>query len=83
MSERKTVVSEAGAYAPEGPHDILEYYVFTTRDGGLWLHADEKHWTPNFRTAAAFSTGKLANEIGTLANGFDDAIYVFALLGSE
>lgn len=62
--------------------DILEYYVFTTRDGGLWLHEDRKHWAPNFRTASAFSNPETADAVGNEQNGFDDAIYVFALMGS-
>lgn len=63
--------------------NILGYYVFTTRDGGLWLDADEKRWTALFVEAAEFGSAELAAAIGARQETPDGTIYVFACMGVE
>lgn len=64
-------------------NEILGYYVFTTRDGGLWLSDDEHHWTPRLGDAAEFGSAELAADIGEREGTLpDDTIYVFACMGS-
>lgn len=62
--------------------DVLSYHVYTTRDGGLWLSDDEKHWTSRFLESAAFTSARLANDIGEREATEADTIYVMACMGS-
>lgn len=63
---------------------ILEYYVMTNEDGKtMWLADDEQTWTPDLHNAYAFTTAKLAHEIGIRQRGDATRFFVVAALGME
>lgn len=64
--------------------EILEYYVMTS-DGHhtMWLADDEQTWTKDFHAAAAFTSGKLAHEIGIRQRGDATRFFVLACLGMQ
>lgn len=64
--------------------EILEYYVVTNEDGKtMWLAADEQSWTPDLHAACAFTSAKLAHEIGIRQRGDATRFYVMACLGMQ
>lgn len=64
--------------------DILEYYVMVNEGGHtMWLADDEQTWTPSMHSAAAFTSAKLAHEIGVRQRGDATCIFVMACVGMQ
>jgi len=63
---------------------ILEYYVVVNEKGKtMWLATDEQSWTPSLSNACAFTSAKLAHEIGIRQRGDSTRFYVMACLGMQ
>jgi len=64
--------------------NVLEYYVMVN-DGGhtMWLSDDEQTWTRDLHSAAAFTSPKLAHEIGIRQRGDSTRFFVMACLGLQ
>lgn len=63
--------------------NIVGFYVFTTRDGGLWLAGDEKSWSSDFLDANEFFDEAVAKGVGEReCTDPRDRLHVFALASS-
>lgn len=63
--------------------EILVYYAFTTRDGGMWLSivaVAPFFWTRYFLEAANFTEASLAADTGAREATRDDVTFVFACM---
>lgn len=58
--------------------NVLSYHVF---DGRKWLADDERTWTDDYHSSAAFNDPKLAQDIGEREAKDTRTIYVMGCLG--
>lgn len=61
---------------------ILSYHVLNGING-KWLDADEHSWTTSYLDSAAFSSAKLAQDVGERETGPTGIIYVMACMGYQ